>query len=386
MLAAQRSTGLLSLPDADQPAPSPIVRSPHTLRLVTPLATEADRAACRALIKTGSKSFYTASLLLPESIREAAYALYAFCRLSDDAVDTEARQWDAIARLRRRLDQVYSGNPQTSAADRCLADVVVRFAIPRLSFDYLMEGFEWDVEGRAYETLADLEAYGERVAGSVGAMMASLMGARSPEMAERACDLGVAMQLTNIARDVGEDAANGRLYLPRSLLRAVGVDPDQWLASPVFNLQIASVVNTLLARADTLYPRADQAIARLPASVRPAIYAARLLYAEIGQVVKANGYDSISQRAHTSPGRKAWLVGRALQKASKAMPNASLPVQDGLARPLVAAVANEPVLFPNPLKKSGGVDEDIGWILELFSDLETRQTRGQLISQVRGRP
>ena len=89
-------------------------------------------------------------------------------------------------------------------------------------------------EVRRYETLQDLDAYAARVAGSVGAMMTLVMGQRAPEIVARACDLGVAMQLTNIARDVGEDARAGRLYLPLQWLREAGIDPDAWLAKPVF--------------------------------------------------------------------------------------------------------------------------------------------------------
>jgi 15-cis-phytoene synthase len=335
-------------------------------------ASEADRAACRAMIKTGSRSFFAASLLLPEAIREGAYALYGFCRLSDDAVDVENGNGGAVARLRSRLDGIYGGAPAHEAADRCLADVVVKFGIPRATFDALMEGFEWDAAGRTYHSLADVEAYGERVAGSVGAMMAALMHARSPALVERACDLGVAMQLTNIARDVGEDARNGRLYLPRDWMVAAGIDPDEWLQNPVFTPEIGEMTQALLARADELYKRADQAIARLPATVRPAIYAARLLYAEIGKVVASQRYDSISTRARTSAPRKAWLVGAAMQRAAKPVPKATLPVQDGMNRPLVAAVVTEKMRAPVISKTKPTVTEDINWVLDLFSDLEHR--------------
>jgi 15-cis-phytoene synthase len=335
-------------------------------------ASETDRALCRDLIKTGSRSFYAASLLLPEHIREGAYALYGFCRLSDDAVDIENGNGDAVGRLRARLDGVYGGQPIAEAADRCLADVVARFAIPRATFDALMEGFEWDSAGRHYHTLADVEAYGERVAGSVGAMMAALMGARDPAMVERACDLGVAMQLTNIARDVGEDARNGRLYLPRDWMVAEGIDPEAWLKNPVFAPAIGTMTQRLLERAEALYKRADQAIARLPATVRPAIFAARLLYAEIGKVVSAQKYNSISTRARTTAPRKAWLVGAAMQRAAKPIPKAVLPIQDGIDRPLVAAVVNEPNTMPSIQKAKPTVSDDINWVLDLFSDLEHR--------------
>ena len=345
-------------------------------------ATDADRAICREMIKTGSRSFYAASLLLPEQIRDAAYALYGFCRLSDDVVDgqnggdsngkKQGGGTTAITRLKLRLNAVYSGQPISEAPDRCLADVVQRFGIPRAMFDALMEGFEWDVAERTYQTLEDVEAYGERVAGSVGGMMAALMDARSPAMVERACDLGVAMQLTNIARDVGEDARNGRLYLPRMWFFEAGLDPDAWLARPEYCEEIGEMTALLLSRADTLYKRADQAIARLPATVRPAIYAARLLYAEIGKVVARQKYDSVTTRARTSAGRKAWLVGAAMQRAAKAMPKATLAVQDGIKRALVAAVVHEPTPALVLTKPSPTVKEDLNWVLDLFSDLEQR--------------
>lgn len=341
-----------------------------------PYATPSDRLACREMIKTGSHSFYSASLLLPEALREAAYALYGFCRLSDDAVDVENGQGDAISRLRTRLDGVYSGRPQTEAADRCLADVVRAYGIPQAVFEALLEGFEWDVAGRRYETLADVEDYAERVAGSVGAMMAALMGVRDAAMVERACDLGVAMQLTNIARDIGEDARQGRLYLPRAWLREEGVDPDSWLAKPEFTSVVAHLTERLLGRAEELYRRADQAIARLPATVRPAIFAARLLYAEIGKVVRAQGYDSISKRASTTAARKAWLVGAAMQRAARPAPKLELSVARGLGRPLVAAIVQSPPGFGPTTRRGPSMKDDLNWVIDLFSDLELRDRTG----------
>lgn len=336
-----------------------------------PFASAADRAACREMIRTGSRSFHAASLLLPEAMREAAYALYGFCRLSDDAVDEGCDQACAIDRLSARLDAVYRGAPENEPADRCLADTVRRHGIPKATFDALLLGFTWDLEGRTYQTLDEVEAYGECVAGSVGAMMAALMGARSPAMVERACDLGVAMQLTNIARDVGEDARNGRLYLPRDWLAEAGIDAEAFLAAPEFTPALGSVVARLLARAQVLYRRADQAIARLPATVRPAIFAARLLYAEIGVLVAKNGHDSVSQRASTPAGRKAWLVGAAMQRAARPAPVSALSVEQGMDRPLVAAVVEETPVLALASKKPR-VADDVNWIVDLFSDLDAR--------------
>ncbi len=284
---------------------------------------EADLADCRAMIRTGSHSFYAASRLLPSRVRRPAFALYAFCRLADDAVDLAedgrargagdaASGWAALERLRRRLDRVYAGRPCDAPADRAFAATAAYFALPRALPEALLEGFAWDLEGRRYETLADVEAYAARVAGSVGAMMCGLRGARAADRVARACDRGAAMQLTNIARDVGEDARAGRLYLPRAWLREEGVDPERWLARPVLTSGVARVTARLLDAADRLYRRSEAGIARLPADCRPAIYAARYIYAEIGAEIARAGFDSVSRRASTSTATKAMLIGRAV--------------------------------------------------------------------------
>ena len=334
----------------------------------------ADRAACREMIRGGSLSFYTASLLLPESVREGAYALYGFCRLSDDAVDAEGRAGDAVERLRARLDRVYAGNPLPKAVDRALADAVEQFAIPRTLMEALLEGLEWDVAGRDYETLSDVYAYGARVAGAVGGMMAALMGARAPDLVARACDLGVAMQLTNICRDVGEDARMGRIYLPRTWLREAGVDPEAFLADPRFSPQIASVVARLLAKADELYRRADVGIAQLDPAFRPAIFAARHLYAEIGVLLAKRGLDSVNRRTTVSAGRKLWLLGRATRQAM-ASPVATpiLPPLDE-TRFLVDAMAEATArLAPTPTPRPRTVGADLIWTVELFATLAGRE-------------
>ena len=156
--------------------------------------------------------------MLPRKVADPAIALYAFCRLADDAVDLGSNR----ARCGRTIEGAAGSAPIAAsrsnfAADRAFADVVARFSIPRELPEALLEGLAWDAEGRRYETLPDLYAYAARVAGAVGAMMTLVMGQRAPEIVARACDLGVAMQLTNIARDVGEDARAGRLYLPLSM-------------------------------------------------------------------------------------------------------------------------------------------------------------------------
>ncbi len=274
-------------------------------------ATASDLDACRELLRHGSKSFFAASLLLPRTVRDPATALYAFCRVADDAVDLSDDPAAALAQLHLRLDRIYRGQPFDHPVDRATAAEVARFALPRTVFDALLEGFAWDIDGRRYDDLPSVLDYAARVAATVGVLMTLLMGERDPATLARACDLGVAMQLTNIARDVGEDARNGRLYLPRDWLVQEGVDVEAWLANPVFDHRIGVVVRRLLAVAEGLYGRSQSGIRALPPDCRSAIHAARLVYSEIGHLVAAGGHDSVTGRAVVSKVRKLVLVARA---------------------------------------------------------------------------
>lgn len=273
----------------------------------------ADLAACRTLLAAGSKSFSLATKLLPARVRDPATALYAFCRVADDAIDADPNATEeTVDRLRARLARAYAGNPDEAPVDRALALVLATERVPIVLPEALLEGFAWDAQARRYETLDDLYAYAARVAGTVGVMMSIFMGARAPLVLARACDLGVAMQLTNIARDVGEDARNGRIYLPLAWLREAGIDPASFLRAPQPTDALAGVVARLLAAADVLYRRAEEGIAALPPDCRTAIFTARLVYADIGRSIARAGHDSVTRRAHVPLVRKLWLVVRAL--------------------------------------------------------------------------
>ena len=349
-------------------ASSPDIAEPSA----EPFASEGDHAACRASIRAGSRSFYAASLLLPPRTRRAAYGLYAFCRHSDDAVD-EARPGTsaaAVARLQARLVRVYAGEPADNPADRALADVVATHAIPRALPEALLEGLAWDAAGRRYETLSDLCAYGARVASSVGAMMTLIMGVRDAGALARACDLGVAMQLTNIARDVGEDARAGRLYLPLRWLAEEGIDPDAFLAAPAASPALSRLVARLLEAAEVLYARSEAGIGALPAGCRPAIRAARLIYAEIGREIERAGLDPVSGRARVPGRRKATLLLRAaLPKTSADISAPCLPETAFL----VAAVA----AMPAPATAPGWWDI-AGQVVRVLDMIETLREREAL--------
>lgn len=338
----------------------------------------ADYRECGAIIARGSRSFYAASLLLPAKLRKHAFALYAFCRVSDDAVDEAGAEASALMHLRDRLMRIYAGRPLAAPVDRALADTVRRFAVPKSAFQALFEGYQWDLEGRRYRRLEDVLEYAARVAGSVGIMMSCLMGARSPILLARACDLGVAMQLTNIARDVGEDARAGRFYLPSAWLESTGFNQESWLLHPTPHVVIKRATVRLLDEADRLYARADAGIAHLPANCRAAIRAASLIYAEIGASIRAAGGDSVSRRLSTTMARKSALVVRALSNRLRYqqvdLEAAPLPATAFL----VAGIAGQPApTFQAPAKGLlERIDESWGRVFDLFQALEHRRFLG----------
>jgi phytoene synthase len=334
-------------------------------------ASVADAAACRRTLRGGSRTFFAASLVLPKSVRAPATGLYAFCRMADDAIDQGADRRAALLELRTRLDAIYDNAPHDIPADRAFADVVARHGIPKAFPSALLEGFEWDSCNRRYENLSELTAYGVRVAGTVGAMMAMVMAVKNRALIARACDLGVAMQLTNIARDVGEDARLGRLYLPLDWLRAAGLDPEAWVARPVFNQALRGVIRELLRAADVLYARADAGLAKLPPACRPGMVAARLLYAEIGHELARRGFDSVNQRAVVPWQRKARLLADAMVAAQRG----ARPLTDDALEEagFILDTVREPAESLREQARWPGVEERVVWLMNLFERLERRE-------------
>ena len=343
-----------------------------------------DYEACQVLMRGGSKTFFAASRLLPGRVRGPAIALYAFCRVADDAIDFSDDRVGALAGLNERLRRVYAGDPMAYVPDRALASVVREFDLPLELVAALLEGFEWDAEGRRYETIEDLLAYGARVAGSVGAMMAVVMRTRTEQALARACDLGVAMQLTNIARDVGEDARFGRLYLPLAWMREAQLDPDIWLENPVFDSRIASVIDRLIKASDVLYQRSEHGIGQLPRDCRPAIRAARLVYAEIGRELEKAGLDSINHRAVVSGKRKLALLARASGAALVAPADPTLHFDALPANQFLVAAAKIPA---GDTPTSGTqtprrtFEERARWTVELFERLEAADAQRSSASE-----
>lgn len=327
-----------------------------------------DLADCRATLRGGSRTFLAASRLLPTAVRDPACALYAFCRLADDAVDADGGRGsaEAVEMLRRRLAALYRGQPADFAADRALAVVVRRHAIPSGWPEALIEGFEWDRLGRRYRSIDELMDYAVRVAGTVGAMMAAIMGTRGHDAVARACELGCAMQLSNIARDVGEDARMGRVYLPLDWLAEAGIEVEAFVAGPVHTPALGAVIERLLRVADGLYERSAEGVALLPPACRPGIHAARVLYGEIGQQVRRNGLDAVSRRAVVSPRRKlACLLAAAVPERRARTAAPTLPAASFLLDMLGPVPRPAPPLAHDP---RGAVR-----LIDLFEQLEHRR-------------
>ncbi len=355
------------------PASTPVSMPPfERLPQRTRAAAAADYAACRELLRAGSKSFFMASLMLPARLRDPVCALYAFCRLADDAVDEGEDRDTAFAWMRERLHAAYAGRPFDHPVDVAFAATVHAHGIPREIPEALFEGFEWDADGRRYATLSDLRAYAVRVAGTVGTMMALVMGVRDQRALARACDLGVAMQLTNIARDVGEDARNGRLYIPTGFLVDESIDVDAFMATPEFTPALGRCVERLLREADRLYANAESGIPALPADCRTAIWGARYIYAAIGNVVRHNGLNSLTTRAVVPRLHKLGLLLAACVSAVLPARRAALATALPEALGIIEATTRAAFIGATPLPKAarGGLDARFGGIFDILMRLE----------------
>lgn len=315
------------------------------------------------MIREGSKSFHAASLILPKDVRTAARSIYAFCRMADDRIDEGDDPAAGLGRLNERLAAVYAGCPENSPVDRAFCWVVNAYAIPRAVPEGLLEGFAWDIEGRQYQTFEELKSYAARVAGTVGVMMALVMGERRPAALSRAIDLGIAMQLTNIARDIGEDAAAGRCYLPQAWLRDAGMDLADLKAAESADGRIRELTRRILSAAEPFYASGREGVGFLRRDCRGAIRAAADIYRDIGRRIAANDYDSIRFRAVVPKHRKAFLAAGALILPDP-QPVDRTPERAGLF--LLQAVQAQ----PKPRRRAAAPLAGWPWVIDLFLRME----------------
>jgi len=268
--------------------------------------------ASRDSIRRGSNSFAAAARLFEPGTREDAYMLYAWCRHCDDEIDGQIMGHGAVgldpvmaelklAELEAKTRRAIAGEPLDDTAFAAFQRVVKRHGIPARHPLDLLQGFRMDVEGRTYRTLQDTLVYAYHVAGVVGVMMAQVMGVRDIATLRRASDLGIALQLTNIARDVIEDAKGGRVYLPTDWLGGAG-SPEA-IVDPANRTAVFAATERLLTSAEPYYASARWGLKALAYRSAWAVAAAQGIYRQIGFRVRAEGPAGMDYRSSTG----AWI-------------------------------------------------------------------------------
>jgi phytoene synthase len=263
------------------------------------------QAYCAAVTKRSGSNFYYSFLFLPRRRRDAMYAIYAFCREVDSAVDDAAPGSDPHEQLqqwRRELAAAYHGTP-TFPVTISLAEHARRLEIPQEYFEELIAGVEMDLTASRYKAFEDLYRYCYRVASVVGLICLNVFGTRSPLARDYAVNLGVAFQLTNILRDLGSDADRGRIYLPQEDLARFGYREEDLMAR-TYSSDFIELMRFESARARQFYEKARRAAEGLPLAERRALTAAEIMrsvYRRILDRIEASGYRVFGPRVSLAP-------------------------------------------------------------------------------------
>jgi 15-cis-phytoene synthase len=272
---------------------------------------DADYEHCAQVTRRSRSSFYYAFILLPPERRRALHAVYAFCRFIDDIADDEAIREPALLlkRWREELDRVYSGAP-TRALSRALADSARRFKIPRELFEEIINGVEMDLSRKRYQTWEELRPYCYRVASALGLICIEIFGYSNQSAKLYAENLGLALQLTNILRDVREDAQRARIYLPLEDLARFNVSEDEILGG-VYSPNFVRLMDFEARRARELYALAQSELAPEDRATLLTAEAMRLIYAALLERIINSNYRVLDRRHRLSAPHKLYLVGRA---------------------------------------------------------------------------
>jgi phytoene synthase len=268
---------------------------------------EPDWKALAGLVRCYSATFFLGSLLFPKEARKGAWAVYAACRVGDEAVDGEAAGREALDAWWAGVERAYGGRPRADW-ERGLAWALERWPIPLEAFRDMREGFLTDLGPVRFQKEEELLLYCSRVAGTVGRMILPIAGG-ARELEEQAVSLGQAMQLTNILRDVGEDLTQSRLYLPLDLLRRYGVREEDLLQGRL-GPEYRALMAHLEALARSLYRKGLTGLKGLRVG-RGAIALAALQYQAILDKLRLSGYDNLRRRAHLKPWERLKLLPRA---------------------------------------------------------------------------
>ena len=293
---------------------------------------------CESVTKLHAKSFYFAAKFLPAVKRRAVYPIYAFCRHVDDEIDeigegNEREAVLAVEKWKQKLEEVYDGKRQkvkgkietkdqkTKPEDQELVfiawqDLLQTYKIPQDLPLELIQGILMDTHIKRYETFEELYVYCYRVASTVGLMSSEILGYSDKIALEKAEAMGIAMQLTNILRDIKEDAAIGRIYLPQEDLRAFSISEDQILANE-FEANFAEMMKFQVERARKYYAEGEKGIQWLEKDSRFTVLLASRTYAKILDEIEKQNYDVFAKRAHTTRSQKFLSIPNIWLKAKK---------------------------------------------------------------------
>ncbi len=301
-----------------------------------PMRTLATRSEayeiCRQITAKYAKTFYLGTLLMPKAKRRAIWAIYAWCRRTDELVDGPGANLttpETLEQWEQQLESVFAGKPVDNF-DVALVDTLQHFPLDIQPFRDMIAGQRMDLYRSRYETFEELNLYCYRVAGTVGLMSVAVMGLEQSldttpweqkgtreSAIEQAIALGIAKQLTNILRDVGEDARRGRIYIPLEELALFNYT-EQDLLKGVVDERWQELMRFQIQRARKFYVKAEKGIGVLSGDVRWPVWAATIQYSKILDVIERNQYDVFRQRAYVSTPRKllylpiAWLRAQAL--------------------------------------------------------------------------
>jgi phytoene synthase len=281
---------------------------------------EADYARCSQITREAHSSFYYAFMLMPAERRRALHAVYAFCRFIDDIADEHSvhEPGALLALWRAELERVFGGTP-TRPVSRALADSARRFNLQRRYFEELIDGVEMDLTRTRYHSFDELRLYCYRVASTVGLMCIQIFGYSNKNTLIYAENLGIAFQLTNILRDVSEDAARGRIYVPLEDLARFGVSQEE-IFEGVHSDRFERLMEFEANRARSFYEAAQRALPDEDRQTLLTAEAMRLIYGALLQRIIRSNYRVLGRRHSLSAPRKLFLVGRAWASARLNIP------------------------------------------------------------------
>ena len=273
---------------------------------------------CRKKAAQSGSSFYYSFLFLPEAAKQAIIAVYAFCREVDDIVDNGTDKAIAEQKLlfwHSEIENVYAGNPQHPVG-KALLTALKQFDLKKILFQEILQGMQMDLQYQGYQTFEDLRLYCHCVASTVGLLAVEIFGIQNPQTLEYARNLGTALQLVNIIRDVGEDAKRGRIYIPEEELNRFSV-PSNALATQQYSENFSALMQFQSVRARTYYEKALQSLApNEQYNQRSGLIMAKIYFCLLDEIEKSN-FQVLHQRIALTPLRKLWIAWRTSRQIKK---------------------------------------------------------------------